>query len=186
MRQIEVVAAIDRANRDQPHRRIVLLHVPDLHRRRVRAQQRQRLRRMARGSVAEGRGFSPGVRRRLHRLREIQRVLHVARRMLGGHVERFEVVVVVLDLGAFEHLIAETREDLLHLFAHEAERMPEPSTMRAGQRDVDRAGRAAGRGQRRFALGDCGFDRSLQLVGLPADLALLVGRRLSRRVHEGR
>ena len=32
VRQVEVVAAIDRADRDQPHRRIVLLHVPDLHR----------------------------------------------------------------------------------------------------------------------------------------------------------
>ena len=30
----------------------------------------------------------------------------------GRHVERFEVVVVVLDLGAFEHLVAEPREDL--------------------------------------------------------------------------
>ena len=39
------------------------------------------------------------------------------------HVERFEVVVVVLDLGPFEDLVAEAREDLLHLLADEAERM---------------------------------------------------------------
>ena len=62
---------------------------------------------------------------RQHRLgaREVERVLHVAGGMVRRHVERFEVVVVVLDLGAFEHLIAEAREDLLHLVADEAERM---------------------------------------------------------------
>ena len=75
-----------------------------------------------RGTAAR-RHASASPRRRKW-FREIERVLHVARRMVGRHVERFEVVVVVLDLGAFEHLIAETREDLLHLLADEAERMP--------------------------------------------------------------
>ena len=41
--------------------------------------------------------------------------------MVDRHVERFEVVVVVLDLGAFAHLVAEMREDFLLLAA---QRMP--------------------------------------------------------------
>ncbi len=65
----------------------------------------------------------------LHRLEpghlQVQRVLHVARRMLLRHVERFEVVVVVLDLAALEHLVAEAREDGADLVADQAERMPE-------------------------------------------------------------
>ena len=101
------------------------------------------------------------------------------------HVERFEVVVVVLDLGAFEHLVAEAREDLLHLLAHEAERMAVAEQRRAaGQRDVDGAGRTARRRQRGFTLGDRRFDRFFQLVGKPAERALLLGRGLADRLHE--
>ena len=65
--------------------------------RRVRAQQR--------GGRAD---------RRAHGLREVERVLHVARGMLGGHVERFEVVVVVFDLWARVHVEARMAEDLDH------------------------------------------------------------------------
>ena len=43
--------------------------------------------------------------------------------MLGRHVERFEVVVVVLDFGAFEHLVAHAREDRLDLLADDRQRM---------------------------------------------------------------
>ena len=153
VRQIEVVATIDRTDRDQPHRRIVLLHVPDLHRGRVRAQQRERLRRVR--SLSASRCAVERINRRRQRLREIQRVLHVARRVVGRHVERFEVVIVVLDLRAFEDLIAEAREDLLHLLAHQAERMAIAEHRRAaGQRDVDRARGSARRGERGFALAE--------------------------------
>ena len=41
VRQVEIVAAIDAARRDQPDRRLVRFHVADLHARRVRAQQRR-------------------------------------------------------------------------------------------------------------------------------------------------
>ena len=46
-----------------------------------------------------------------HRRREVQRVLHVARGMLGRHVQRFEVVAVVFDLGPFDDEEAHARED---------------------------------------------------------------------------
>ena len=102
--QVEVVPAVDRADGHEPDRRIVPLHLPDLHRGGVGAEQRQRLRRVRRAAARRR-----IVGRRRQRLGEVERVLHVPRRMLGRHVERFEVVVVVLDLGPLEHLIAETR-----------------------------------------------------------------------------
>ncbi len=126
-----------------------------------------------------------GFRRR-ERLREIQRVLHVARRMLHRHVERFEVVVVVLDLRPFEHLVSEACEDLLHLLAQQAERMAMPEHRRAaGQRDVHGAGGAPRRGERRLALGDGGLDGLLELVGEPSQRPLRVGRRLGKALHVG-
>ena len=114
MRQVEIVAAIDRADRDQADRRIVLLHVPDLHRRGVRAQQGQAAAARACRRRTRPPRCAVGGRQR-GAARKIQRVLHVARRMLRRHVERFEVVVVVLDFGPFEHLVAEACEDALHL-----------------------------------------------------------------------
>src|SRR6185295_6737450 len=106
--EIEVVAAVDAPGHDDAHRRRERLHVADLHRRRVRAQQR-------RGAHLRV-GHAPAVRapraaddRRV----EVERVLHVARGMIGRHVERLEVVEVVLDLRAFENLVAHVREDVL-------------------------------------------------------------------------
>ncbi len=158
VREIEIVAPIHRPDRDQPHRRIVALHVPNLHRRGVRSQQRERLRRAAapcRDSHLRGepnRSAQPGSRAARPRrsstcwtigswllapsvdggsgFGQIERVLHVASRMLGRHVERFEVVVVVLDLGPFENLVAQTREDGADLVANQAERMAKPKRRR--------------------------------------------------------
>src|SRR6185312_8946539 len=65
VRQVEVVAAVHTAGRDDPDRRLVRLHVPDLDRRGVRAQQRA--------------DVLCVVRAARDRLREIERVLHVAR-----------------------------------------------------------------------------------------------------------
>ena len=127
VRQVEIVAAVDLAGHDDAHRRLVALHVADLHRRGVRAQQRRR--------TADGPATSPD---------EIERVLHVARRMLGRHVERFEVVVVVFDFGAFEHLIAQAREDRFDLLADDGQRM--------AMADLRRRGRAARCRPRRPAL----------------------------------
>ncbi len=103
VREIEVVAAVDAPRRDQPDRRLMLLHVADLHPRRMRPQQRRRR-----------------ARSRAHGGREIERVLHVARGMLGRHVERFEVVIVVFELGAFDDQEAEAREDGFDALAEDA------------------------------------------------------------------
>ena len=43
--------------------------------------------------------------------------------MFLRHIERFEVVIVVFDLGAFEHLVAEAREDRADFVANQAEWM---------------------------------------------------------------
>ena len=75
---------------------------------------------------------------------QVERVLHVARGMVRRHVERFEVVVVVLDLRALEDLVAHAAEDVLDLLAHPHQRMDAARGMLAsGQRDVDAAGRRA-------------------------------------------
>ena len=120
VRQVEVVAAVDAARRDEPHRRLVRLHVADLHRRGVRAQQRAPVVGRPRVDPAPAIG-------------EVERVLHVARGCSARHVERFEVVVVVFDLRAFEDLEAHAREDGLDALAHDA--------------SADGGGRAAARGR---------------------------------------
>ena len=81
----------------------MLLHVADLHPGGVRAQQRRRR-----------------AGRRAHRRGEVERVLHVARGMLRRHVERFEVVVVVFELGPLDDEEAEAGEDGLDLLAQDA------------------------------------------------------------------
>ena len=75
------------------------------------------------GALGRAGAATAGSRRGRKRLRQVERVLHVAGRMLLGHVEGFEVVLVVLDLRPFEHLVAEPREDRLDFLAHQAERM---------------------------------------------------------------
>ena len=88
--------------------------------------------------------------------------------MLGRHVERFEVVVVVFDLGAFEHLIAQAREDGLDLLAHDRQRMAMADLRRAArQRDVDRADRRFRRLERGLALVELLLDFLFELVGTP-------------------
>ena len=72
------------------------LHRADLHRRRVRAEHHLL-------GLAE-----------LH----VERVLHRAAQGARAHVERLEVVPVVLDLGAFHHEVAHAHEDVLELTLH--------------------------------------------------------------------
>ena len=96
---IEGVAAIDHAGHDHADRRRGRVHDADLHRRRVRAQQQ-----------APGTLF-PGGRRHV----EVERVVQVHRRMVGGKVEREEVVPVGLDLGTQGDGEAEFAEDLRDL-----------------------------------------------------------------------
>ena len=72
------------------------LHRADLHRRRVRAQEDL----LGRAEL------------------DVERVLHRARRVRGRDVERFEVVVVVFDLGALHHEVAHAHEDVFELALH--------------------------------------------------------------------
>ena len=86
---------------------------------------------------------------RAHRRREVQRVLHVARGMLRRHVERFEVVVVVLELGPSMTRNPKRVKMASMRSRRSVERMAVAERgRRARQRDVDGAARRT-RGARR-------------------------------------
>ncbi len=160
---VEVVAAVDAAGRDDPHRRRVGLHEADLHPRRVRAEQT--------GTAARGVGRE--------RIGEVQRVLHVARRVLGRHVERLEVVPVVLEFGAFDDLVAHAEEDVLDALADLRERVAAAERRDASrQRDVDRAGRRRRGGEFRLAGGETFLDGLFEaLTAAPRARRVVGGRR---------
>ena len=86
--------------------------------------------------------------------------------MLRRHVERFEVVVVVLELGPFDDEEPEAREDRLDALAQQRQRVAVADARRAArQRDVDGAagGRDCGGGLERSRRAR--FDVGLELVG---------------------
>ena len=90
-----VVAAEGAAGHDDADRRLLRQHRADLHRRGVGAQHQPRA---------------------VGALRQIERVVLLARRMLGRDVERGEIVEIVLDmraLGDGETHLAEDRDDLV-------------------------------------------------------------------------
>ncbi len=137
------IAAIDLAGRDQADRRRLALHGADLHGRGMRAQQ---------AAVAE-----------------VERVVHRARRMVRREIQRFEIVIVVFDLGTFGDIVAEPREDLGHAVERARDRMqPAALGATAGQRDVDALGREAlikrDLLERRLARGDRVGDRFLGAI----------------------
>ena len=109
VREVEIVAPIDATGHDDADRRLVRFHVANLHRGRVRAQQRPQI--VGPSGIA------------LDRRREVQRVLHVARGMLGRHVQRVEAVPLVFDLRTFDDGEAHAREDGFHAIAHDGQRM---------------------------------------------------------------
>jgi hypothetical protein len=86
-----VVAPVRLAGDDDVDRRLLDLHRPYLVGRRVGAQDDV--------------------------VREVERVLHRPRRVVGRDVERGEVVVVELDLRALDDVEAHPDEDVLHLAA---------------------------------------------------------------------
>jgi hypothetical protein len=110
--------------------------------------------------------------------------------MIHRHVERFEVVVIVLELGPLDDQEAEAQEDGLDALAQQRERMPVADERRtAGQRDVDGVGPALAllrraRELREARLDDL-FDVLLQLVGRLAEARTLVGAGAPERLHEG-
>ena len=108
---------------------------------------------------------------------EVERVLHVARRVIRRHVERLEVVVVVLGLGAFEHLEAHAREDRLDPFAQDGQRMPMAEGVAARKRDVDGVGGGGASSALRASRRGAASISLLELVGEAAEQRPLVGRR---------
>ena len=95
--------------------------------------------------------------------------------MLGGHVERFEIVVVVLELRSFGDEEALAEEEALDPVAQQRERMTMADERRpTGERDVDCVrGRLAG-GRLREAIGQVRVDVLFELVGLAAERGPLI------------
>ena len=103
--------------------------------------------------------------------------------MLGRHVERFEVVVVVFELGTFDDEEAEAREDRLDALAQQAQRMTVADGRRASrQRDVDRAPGRTRLGRCLDALAEDAFDVLLGGVGELPEAGPLLGRRRRRAI----
>src|SRR4029079_15002683 len=162
VREVEPVAPIHTSRRDQPERRLVRLHVAELHAGRARAQQRRR-------ASAVG-----GAHRRL----QVERVLHVARGVLRRHVERFEVVVVVLELGALGDEEAEAQEDRLDALAQQRERMAMADERRPpGQRHVDGVAGGTLRGGLRQPLVQLGTNLLFERVGFAPERGPAIGGR---------
>ena len=144
-------------------RRLLELHRAHLHRRGVRAQQ--------------------------HLLGEVEGVLRQPRRVLGRVVERREVVVLVLDLGALDDREAEPDAHVLHA----------PADLRDQVQVADRHGRVAGQRHVHAVLDQAAvqlgglelrgaplqqrLERLAHLVGLLADRAALLGRQLADRAQ---
>ena len=110
---------------------------------------------------------------------EVQRVLHVARRMLRRHVERFEVVIVVFELGALDDEEPESREDGFDALAEDGERMAVADPRAAsGQRDVDGTCRGtSGADGRQFRF-ELFLDANLELVDLLSEPRTVLRRGL--------
>ncbi len=101
------VGTIDAPRRDDPERRAVLNHRANLHRRGVRTQK-----------------HPPPIR---ILVRKIERVVHRARGMGLGHIERGEIVPVVLDLRPGGDREAEIGENLGQFVHHLADRVDRPA-----------------------------------------------------------
>jgi hypothetical protein len=117
-----------------------------------------------------------------------ERVLHVARGVVGRRVERVEVVPLGLDPGTGAHLEAEAVEDRLDLAPHERQRVQRAERLAARrQRDVDDARQVGG--QARLveggeSFGDRALDARLGAVRGLADRGALRRRELAERLHQ--
>jgi hypothetical protein len=120
------------------------------------------------------------------RVRQVQRVLHVARRMIGRHVQGLEVVDVVLDLRPFQYFVAHAGEDVLDLLPHLHQRVHAAHRALARrQRDVHRAGRRTGGSQGGTAVLERSFDFALEGVDLRAEGPPVLGGERRQRFQEG-
>ena len=116
---------------------------------------------------------------------QIQRVLHVAGGMIRRHVQRFEVVVVVLDFGSLEDLVAHAGEDVFDLLADTHQRVDAPDRrLASGQGDIDGSRRRSRLGDSATLLLDRGFDFGLEGVDETPELAASLGRERAERLHQ--
>ena len=121
-------------------------------------------------------------------LRKVERILKIARGMVGGRVEGVEAEPLGLDFGAFDDGESGLAEDAAELLAHESERMGGAGAgVGRGQRGVD--GRPELGGDLRLLdTGQGGIEKRLQLaLGLVDELAqnrLLLLRRGTELLHE--
>ncbi len=92
-----VVVPIHRARHDDLQRRLAALHRADLHRRGVCSQQ-------------------PAMRHE-------ERILHIARRMVLGNIERLEVMVIVLNVGAAGNFKTHAPKNIDNFIDDERKRM---------------------------------------------------------------
>jgi hypothetical protein len=121
--------------------------------------------------------------------RQVERVLHLPRRMIGRDVEGGEVVPVVLDVGTLgpgEAHLAEDRGDLVH---HLADRMQRALVLRARrQRDVDLLGGQArgerGTAEQALARVERRFDLALELVDPRAEFLARLGGHAAQGLHQ--
>ncbi len=155
-----VVGAEGPARGDDPERWLMGLHVADLHRGGVGAQD------LALAAFV---------------LRQIEGVVLLARRVLGRDVEGGEVVKVVLDVGADSDAKAHLTEDGDDFLDGLADRMQAADGVGArGQRDVETLLAQAGLQRIVLERGPAGLDRRserrLHLVQRAAHLLALVGR----------
>jgi hypothetical protein len=136
------VPAVHLAGRDDAHRRLALLHDPDLHR----------------GSV--------GAEQDL--VVEIKGVLHVPGRVVRRDVQGLKIVPVQLHFRAGNGLEAQVQEDVAD-FLHGAGQGMEASQRRpaAGEGDIDGRSRSPGGGllERGQGAGQCAFKAFLGPVG---------------------
>src|SRR5438093_2399004 len=97
--------------------------------------------------------------------------------MLRRHVERFEVVVIVLEIGPFDDEESLAQEEALDAIAQQRERMTMPDEWcPSRERDVDRIRCGFARGCLRQTFGELRVDVLLELVRLTAEHGPLLGR----------
>jgi hypothetical protein len=121
--RVRSIVAVHLAGDDNTQRRRLLFHGVDLDRRGVGAHQQ------------------PVAQRLALLVGDHQRILGVARRVAGGKVQRFEIVVVGLDLGPQANRVAHRRkdgDDLVH--GPDQRVLGAESAAGAGKRDVDGVG----------------------------------------------
>ncbi len=119
---------------------------------------------------------------------EIKRVVLLPGRVLGGHVERAEIIKVILDVRPFGDIEAQVAPDLNDLLPHVADRVDGAAHLGADRQGDINAFRLqpqfkSGAAQHLLALGEGRGDLGLQLVELGSKAPALLGLHCGERLH---